>query len=109
MKVVFIVLVSLVCLPALAEEKTCAVKGMECTGCAGTVKEKVCNESYATCDVQVVDKKSHVGQIHIITKEATAKVDEGAIREALKEFDQYKVEVCVNGGPAKTKGKKKAS
>lgn len=100
MKIIIAAIVSLVCLQATAEEKTCAVKGMECTGCVDMVKDKVCTENFSTCDVTVTDKKNKVGQIHIVTKDATAKVDEKALSTAIKDTT-YTVEKCAAGAPKK--------
>ena len=102
MKAVFLVLISLVCLQGFAEEKTCALKGVECTSCVGKVKELVCNPTFSTCDVSVVDKAKKMGQIHVVTKDATAKVDEKAINEAIKETT-YSVGKCTAGAPVKGK------
>ena len=99
MKVVFLVLISLVCLQGFAEEKTCTLNGMECSSCAGKVKEMVCNPSYSTCEVNVLNKAKKVGQIHLVTKDVAAKVDEKAIGELIKDTT-YSIGKCKSGAPA---------
>jgi copper chaperone CopZ len=76
-----------------AEEKTCAVKGMHCDECAMTVKSKVCNDRYATCDVKVVSSKKQLGEIHLITKDRSAKIDEALIGNMMKESG-YTLDKC---------------
>jgi len=106
MKAVLIVFISLVCLPATAEEKTCTVKGMDCAGCADTIKEKVCNDGYTTCEVTLKDEKAKTGQIHIVTKEKTAKVDPKMLTDLIKDTT-YTVETCTAGAPKPVAAKKK--
>jgi copper chaperone CopZ len=90
---------------ARAEDKTCQVKGMHCESCMQTVTEKVCNESkYSTCKVSLIDEKKELGQVHLITKDAQAKIDEKAIGEAIKDSG-YSMEKCVQG-KAKAKSTK---
>lgn len=109
MKAVLIVLISLVCLPLLAEEKTCAVKGMHCTGCVDNVKGKVCNPAMEVCDVEIKDAKAEMGQIHVKTKDAAAKVDMKAMTEQVKDAG-YTLEKCTAGAPKPAAAKaKKAS
>lgn len=91
-----------------AEEKTCTVKGMHCQGCTEMVTGKVCGEGevYSTCDVKVTDVKKEIGQVHLVTKDASAKIDEKALT-AIIEDAGYKLEKCsVVKGKAKTTGKK---
>jgi cation transport ATPase len=90
MKMAMLVLVSSLAFVAHADEKTCAVKGMHCEACAEMVQGKVCEEGkYSTCDVKV-------GQIHLITKDATAKIDESAVGAAVKESG-YSLQKCKLG------------
>lgn len=77
-----------------AEEKVCTVKGMHCTGCVEMVKEAVCTDQYAACDVKIKDAKKEIGEIHVKTK-AAAKVDEKAMSSLVaKTSDKYKLESC---------------
>ncbi len=81
-------------LQATAEETTCAVKGMHCQGCTEMVEGKVCDEAkYSTCTVKVLDAKKQTGEIHLVTKDATAKVDEKAVGK-LVEDSGYKMLSC---------------
>jgi copper chaperone CopZ len=102
-KAVLVVLVAMVCLPAFSEEKTCTVKGMTCANCVDTVKEKVCNPNFSVCDV-TLNKKAKMGEIHVMTKDATAKIDEKTLSDAIKDTT-YSVQKCTNGAP-KTASKK---
>jgi len=92
MKLAFVILSFALASFAHAEEKNCTVKGMHCEACVDMVKDKVCNDSYATCDVTL--KKAKVGALHIKTKDANAKIDEKAIAKAIADTD-YKLDKCV--------------
>lgn len=81
-----------------AEDKTCAVKGMHCEDCVSAVQNKVCNDTYSTCDVKI-------GKVHLVTKDAAAKVDEKAVSAEIKDAG-YTMKKCTNG---KAKASKKHS
>lgn len=98
MKAVIVVLISLVCLPLLAEEKTCALNGLHCAGCLGTVKEKICNSEYSVCEVEFTNRKAGRAELHVITKLDTEKVDRESLSDALKDTT-YKVSGCRSGAP----------
>jgi hypothetical protein len=102
MKAVLVFIIAMVCLPALAEEKTCALKGMDCQGCVDTVKEKVCNDSYAVCDVKIKNPAKKMGELHVSTKDPAAKIDEQAIGKIVSDIT-YTLEKCSAVTP-KTKG-----
>jgi len=86
---------------AHAEDKTCKVKGMHCADCAETVHEKVCDQAkYSTCDVKIINEKKELGQIHLITKDNTAKIDENVVSAAVKDTG-YEMQKCKTN-----KGKK---
>ena len=77
-----------------AETKTCVVSGMHCKGCQETVEGKVCDETkYSTCTVRIVDAKKKVGEVHLVTKDGTSKVDEKALG-AVMEDSGYKLKEC---------------
>ncbi len=79
---------------AFAEEKTCVVKGMHCQGCQEMVEGKVCDESkYSTCTVKVTDMKKQTGEIHLVTKDEKAKVDEKALSAMVKDTG-YEMKSC---------------
>ena len=79
---------------ALAEEKTCAVKGLHCPDCVADVQKKVCEAGqYAVCDVKLTDKKQELGQIHLKTKDAKAKIDETAMGKLLADMT-YEMQKC---------------
>lgn len=87
---------------AWAEDKTCTVSGMHCKGCQEMVEGKVCDETkYSTCEVKIVDEKKKIGEIRLVTKEATAKVDEKALNAAIVDSG-YKMKSCKPSPPAKT-------
>lgn len=80
-----------------AEEKTCTVKGMHCEDCVSSVKEKVCaGDLYAECEVKVTDKAKKVGEIHVKTKDAKAKIDEKKLAAVVSET-AYSLEKCKSG------------
>ncbi|MBX3022212.1 MAG: hypothetical protein KF799_11110 [Bdellovibrionales bacterium] len=106
MKYVLIVLVSLVCLPAMAEEKTCTITPMDCAGCVDMVKEKVCNPEFTLCDVAIVDSDKKIGQIHVKTKDAATKVDPKMLTDLIKDTT-YSVSKCTAGAPKPAAGKGK--
>lgn len=111
MKTVLLVLISLVCLPVLAEEKTCTVNGMECEGCVGMVQEKLCTpeNGLTTCEVSVVDKNKKIGQLHLVTpKDSALKLEPKALSEVIKDTG-YKVDKCVAGAPKAAPAKAKKS
>lgn len=90
---------------AHAEDKTCTVQGMHCTACKEMIEGKICDETkYSTCDVKVSDTKKKVGQIHLVTKEATGTIDEAAIGEIIKDSG-YEMKKCVQS-KAKASGAK---
>jgi cation transport ATPase len=79
---------------ARAEDKTCNVKGMHCESCSEMVQGKVCDQAkYSTCDVKIVNEKKELGQIHLITKDATAKINEKIVSEAVKDAG-YEMQKC---------------
>jgi hypothetical protein len=79
---------------AMADETTCEVKGMHCTGCKEMIEGKVCDESkYSTCSVKIVDEKKEKGEIHLVTKDAKAKVDEKALSAMVKDAG-YEMKAC---------------
>lgn len=82
---------------ARAEDKTCAVKGMHCTACAEMVTGKVCDDSkYAQCEVKILNADKELGQIHLVTKTTTDKVDEKALGEVVKDAG-YSLQKCKVG------------
>lgn len=92
---------------AHAEDKTCAVKGMHCTACTEMVQGKVCDEGkYSQCDVKITNEKKEMGEIHIVTKDATAKIDESAVSAAVKDAG-YTLQKCKasSAKPAAKKAK----
>ncbi len=105
MKAILAGVVALFCMGAFAEEKNCTVKGMNCDHCVGTVKEKVCNDQYETCEVTVQDAKAKVGMIHVVTKDKAAKIDEKAMGTAIADTS-YTIGKCSNGAPKAGKAKK---
>ena len=89
-----------------AEDKTCAVKGMHCDACVEMVQGKVCDQNkYSTCDVKVLSEKKNMGQIHLITKDEKAKIDETAVGTAIKDagynLDKCKMDKVKGSGKAK--------
>ena len=42
---------------AVAEQKTCVVKGMECQNCVEMVTRGVCTDAFSKCQVRFKDKK----------------------------------------------------
>lgn len=90
---------------AYAEDLTCTVKGMHCTGCKEMVEGKLCDEAkYPTCEVKILDANKELGQVHLITKDNTAKVDQKSV-SAIIEDAGYKLQKC---SPTMTKGKTKS-
>lgn len=94
---------------AFAEDKTCVVKGMHCEGCTEMVQGKVCEEGkYSTCEIKITDEAKELGQIHVVTKDEKAKVDEKAIKAAVIDAG-YKMQSCAatkSKAPAKATPKK---
>jgi hypothetical protein len=91
---------------AHAEDKTCAVKGMHCDACVELVTSKVCDQTkYSTCEVKILSEKKTLGQIHLVTKDKAAKIDENAVGSAIKDSG-YNLDKCkmnkADGG-SKTK------
>lgn len=81
-------------LPAQAEEKTCEVSGMHCQGCQEMVEGKVCDESkYSTCTVKITDAKKQAGEVHLVTKDVKAKIDEKALSAMIKDSG-YEMKSC---------------
>jgi cation transport ATPase len=79
---------------AFAEEKTCAVKGMHCAACTEMVQGKVCDAAkYSICDVKLVNEKAELGQIHLVTKDKAAKIDEKSVDAAVTDAG-YKLNKC---------------
>lgn len=94
-KIIFVLATAGFLQSAFAEDKTCAVKGMHCAGCTESVQGKVCEEGkYSTCDVKIKDMKKEMGEIHLVTKDTTAKIDEAAVGEAVKDAG-YKLQKCT--------------
>lgn len=79
---------------AHAEDKTCAVKGMHCEACTEMVQGKVCEDGkYSTCEVKITNEKKELGQVHLVTKDATAKIDEKQVGAAVKDAG-YTLQKC---------------
>ena len=96
---------------AFASETTCIVKGMHCTACKEMVEGKLCDEAkFSTCDVKITDAKQELATIHLVTKDAAAKIDEKMVG-AVIEDSGYKLEKCTakDGKPAKSAKPSKAS
>lgn len=90
----FLIPLAFVALSAQAEDKTCSVQGMHCQGCTEMVQDKVCDESkYSTCSVKILDADKQTGEIHIVTKDKAAKVDEKAIGALVKDSG-YEMKGC---------------
>lgn len=70
-----------------AEEKTCQLTGMHCTGCTEMVEGKVCGDGkkYTTCKARIVDEGKQMGEIHMVTKDPKGKIDEKALKAAVKD------------------------
>lgn len=88
---------------AFAEEKTCTVKNMHCQDCADTVTNSLCKDKsiYSTCEVKIINKTKEVGQVHLITKDAAAKVDEKELGTII-DSSGYQLDKCHLGGPKKS-------
>ncbi len=83
-----------------AAETTCTVKGMHCTGCKEMVEGKLCDETkYSTCEVKVTDANKKLGSIHLVTKDASAKIDEKAVGAIISDSG-YTMEKCAAGAKA---------
>lgn len=96
-KIVSVVLMGLFVSGLHAEEKTCAVKGMHCEDCKEMVKSKVCDDTkYSKCDVKVLSAKKEIGEIHLVTKDDKAMIDESSIGAAVKDAG-YTLEKCTMG------------
>lgn len=87
-----------------ADEKTCKVKGMHCSGCVEMVEGKVCDEAkYSTCTVKITDEKNEIGEIHLITKDQKAQVDEKSLEAIIKDSG-YELKGCkLPGKPSAPK------
>lgn len=85
MKAIIFLVVGLSNVAVMAEEKNCTVKGMHCEACVEMVKDRLCeNAEYAVCDVKIKEgSKPKVGLLHIVTKDAKAKVDVKALQTAM--------------------------
>lgn len=93
---------------AYAEDTTCSVKGMHCKGCQEMVEGKVCDETkYSTCAVKIADAKKEIGEIHFVTKDEKAKVDQKALATVIKDSG-YELKSCKAKAPEKSSAKKKA-
>ncbi len=77
-----------------AGEATCKVKGMHCSGCKEMVEGKLCDEAkYSTCDVKILDAKKEIGQLHLVTKDKMAQVDQKSVDAVIVDAG-YKLEKC---------------
>ncbi len=95
MKVLILVSALIFTLSAKAEQATCTVKGMHCTGCKEMVEGKLCDEKkFSKCEVKIVDEKKEIGQLELTTKEANAKVDQKAVGAVIEDAG-YKLEKCT--------------
>lgn len=96
---------------ARAEEKTCVVDGPHCTGCTEMIEGKVCDEAkYSTCKVDIVDEDKHIGQLHLVTKDKAAKIDEKGLAKTLTDMESdYSLKKCSSGPPPKTAVRGKVS
>lgn len=103
MTVFFMTMISISSLHA--EEKTCVVKGMECQNCVEMISKDVCTDAYSTCHVSLIDKKAHLGQIHVATKDPANKVDMKRIDAAVEKMN-YSVASCAEGAPTKPSAKR---
>ena len=84
-----------------ATETTCAVKGLHCTGCKEMIEGKVCDQAkYTTCDVSIVNADKKMGSIHLVTKDAAAKIDEKELGTIITDSG-YKLEKCAAKAPGK--------
>ncbi|MGZ3723118.1 MAG: hypothetical protein ACXVA9_09320 [Bdellovibrionales bacterium] len=94
-KILFSVLLGSVAFSiAHAEDTTCAVKGMHCEACQEMVQGKVCEEGkYSQCDVKIIDAKKELGEIHLVTKDEKAKVDQKVVGAAVKDAG-YTLQKC---------------
>ena len=90
-----------------AEEKVCQVTGMHCSGCTENVEGKVCGDGskFATCKATIIDAKKEIGEIHLVTKDPAGKIDEGAVKTAVKDAG-YVFKACK---AASGKGKETAA
>ena len=86
---------------ASAEDKTCTVSGMHCSGCKEMVEGKICDETkYSTCEVKILDEEKEICQVRLVTKDAKAKVDEKALAAELKQVEP-KYKLSCKGAPSK--------
>src|SRR5690554_5893581 len=70
---------------ALAEEKACQIQGMHCKGCVEMVEEKICRaDLYEVCKGRIVDADKRIGEFHLKTKKADAKVDLNQLKADLE-------------------------
>jgi cation transport ATPase len=84
-----------------ATEITCAVKGMHCSGCKEMIEGKVCDQAkYSTCDVSIVNADKKMGSIHLVTKDAKAKIDQKELGTIVSDTT-YTLEKCVEKSPGK--------
>ncbi len=78
-----------------ADDQSCAVKGMHCADCVSSVKTKICDPAkFSTCDVDLAKGKKDMGQIHIVTKDATTKIDQKELGAKIKDAG-YTLDKCA--------------
>lgn len=99
MKSLLVILSLVLAGAAHAEEKNLNVCGMHCEACADMVKDKVCNDQYAVCDItppaeektakakKGKKEEAKLGKLHLKTKDGAAKIDEKAINTALADTE----------------------
>ncbi len=82
---------------AFADEKTCIVDGPHCDGCMEMVEGKVCDDAvYSTCKVKIVDAVKKIAEIHLVTKDTKAKVDEKNLAKQIESLESdYKLKKCT--------------
>ncbi len=85
-----------------AEEKTCQLHGMHCSGCTEMVEGKVCGDGkmYTTCKAKITDAKKEMGEIHLVTKDPKTKIDEKVLKAAVKDAG-YTFKSCGDAGKGK--------
>lgn len=105
LRVILLAMVGGLAFSVHAEEKTCAVKGMHCAACVEMVQGKVCEEGkYAKCEVKITNQKKETGQIHMVTKDANAVIDEKNVGAAVKDAG-YTLEKCTKHTKAANKAR----
>lgn len=88
-KTMILVLLGALAVSASAETKVVKLKGLHCADCVQTLKEKICNDSYAKCEVKLTNSKKELGQLTLETK-GKEKVDMVKISKIV-EKEGYKV------------------